>query len=61
MPTELEGKFYTVYEGDAATLLGAVPGEYPVMVGDWGWDDGDLYIMAPSKFKLRDLKRMESK
>lgn len=37
-------------------LFGVKPGFYDVMVGDYGWDDGDLYINTnKGKVKLRDL------
>ena len=41
------------------TLFGVPTGEYPVYVGDYGWDDGDLYILDPSgvKWKLREIKQ----
>ena len=36
------------------------PGVYPVYVGDYGWDDGDLYIRCQGKkFKLRDIKHIK--
>ncbi len=39
-------------------LLGIKPGVYDVYVGDWGWDDGDLYIRTADgkKHKLKDLE-----
>ena len=38
------------------SLLGVKPGVYTVKVGDYGWDDGDLFVETnKGKIKLRDL------
>jgi hypothetical protein len=38
------------------SLLGVKPGVYEVLVGDYGWEDGDLYINTnKGKVKLKDL------
>lgn len=29
------------------------PGTYEVFVGDWGWDDGDLYIITENKGRVK--------
>ena len=52
------GKVYRVEEHHWVHGLMGVPiGEYQVYVGDWGWDDGDLYILDPKgkKWKLREI------
>lgn len=37
-------------------MLGHKPGCYRVYVGDFGWDDGDLYIVTNvGKVKLKDI------
>lgn len=60
MPEAIIGRTYTITENNAAVLLGAKPGTYQVMVGDYGWDSGDFYVEAPKKFKVRELKQMEA-
>ena len=39
-------------------LMGVPTGVYEVYVGDYGWDDGDLYIRDPKgkKWKVREIK-----
>jgi len=40
-------------------LMGHPCGKYPVRVGNYGWDDGDLYIQTTKgKLKLIWLKDM---
>ena len=29
------------------------PGTYEVFVGDWGWDDGDLYIITENRGRVK--------
>ena len=39
-------------------LMGVPQGEYEVYVGDYGWDNGDLYIrdLENKKWVLKDIK-----
>jgi hypothetical protein len=40
-------------------MLGHPKGTYTVCVGDYGWDDGDLFIETQKgKLKLRELRQM---
>lgn len=37
-------------------FYGHKPGTYTVKVGDWGWDDGDLFIETNiGKLKIKDI------
>lgn len=59
MPQKMN-ETYEITEDNAAVLLGAIPGVYDVWAEDYGWGDGDLYVMAPMKIKVRHLKIMET-
>ena len=54
---EHRGETYTLKPDTASVqLMGHKPGDYVVQVGDYGWDDGDLFIVTnKGKLKLRDI------
>lgn len=44
----------------STVLVGHTPGIYEVQCGDYGWDDGDLFIITNlGKLKLRHLKQLD--
>jgi|VirMetMinimDraft_7_1064189.scaffolds.fasta_scaffold00247_29 hypothetical protein len=51
------GKKYEIKEDSFTHRLYGVPiGSYEVYVGEFGWDDGDMYIrVRDRKWKLKDL------
>ena len=51
------GRFVTLSKDDyQCGLYGHNPGTYEVFVGEYGWDDGDLYIRTnKGKLKLKDF------
>jgi hypothetical protein len=61
VPEKLEVRVYRVGPRHPALLLGAIPGDYQVLVGDYGWDTGDLYILCPRKMLIRELRDMETR
>lgn len=52
-----KGMQYEIRPDSYAHRLLQIPtGTYDVYVGDWGWDDGDLYILVGDKRrKLKEL------
>lgn len=44
----------------STVLVGHNPGIYEVQYGDYGWDDGDLFIITNlGKLKLRHLQLLD--
>lgn len=49
MPSKVGRRIKITDEEPEVGLLGVKAGVYDVMVGDYGWDNGDLFIQTPTK------------